>query len=579
MNRVLPRQDDIEHCDVLVIGSGAGGFSSAITARKSGSDVIIIEKEDKCGGTSALSGGFLWIPGNSKNLESGQEQDAADAFRYLSGELSNFFDERRTRAFLENGPDMVEFFETQTEVKFDGSQLPDYHPDEPGASQGRRSIVARPFDIRKLGARMRDLRPPLKSITFLGMMLNSTNEVQHFVNATRSVASASLVVKRLFRHMYHLLAYGRAVHVSSGNTLIARLAKSALDLGIEIRTGCPAKQIIVADGAVAGALVETPNGTRRILARQGVVVASGGFPHDLARRLELFPHETQTGRSVHVSPAPVGNTGDGIRMAETAGAVFSTATAQPAAWIPVSKVPLEGGRFLVFPHLIDRQKPGVVMVDQEGKRFCNEANSYHDVASQMIANCQAYPETAAWMIADSRTLKRYGMGFAKPFPFPTGSLVKRGYLLKGRTIEELAAAAGIDGKGLRAAIDSYNRSASLGEDDLFGRGTGAYNRYFGDQTIERNPCIGPIEVAPFYAIKVTPGDLGTFQGIQTDEFSRAIGPGSAPIEGLYVVGNDAVSIMGGHYPGGGITLGPAMTFGFIAGRHAAQRARAEVVAA
>lgn len=564
----MPDHPQALACDVLVIGSGAGGLSTAITARKNGLDVVVIEKEPFFGGTTAFSGGVLWVPGNHHAKEKGVQDTPEAARRYLQNETGNFFQPDAVDAFLENGPRMLEFFERETEVKFLGTEYPDYHPTVEGGVAVGRSVVAAPYDARNLGAEIARLRPPLRTITFIGMMFNSANnELKHFFKATKSLASAIYVARRLGNHMKDLALYRRGIQTTSGNALVARLARSAFDLGIPIRTGTAARGLWVEDGAVKGAVVEGPDGKTRIAARRGVVLACGGFPHEADRIARLYPHVARGGE--HLSPTPPGNTGDGIAMAEAVGAQFEARYPHASAWMLVSKVPLGAGRTGVFPHLVDRYKPGVIAVDRHGRRFTNEAESYHDVGAAMIRTCEGEDETAAWLVCDHPTIRKYGLGFAKPAPVPVQLYVRSGYLVKGNTLADLARAAGIDSEGLERTVSAFNRGAERGEDPEFGRGSTAFNRYLGDPDHKPNPNVGPIRQGPFYAVKLVMGDLGTFDGLVTDTVGRVLGRDAAPIPGLYAVGNDRASIMGGNYPGGGITLGPMMTFGYITGRHLA----------
>ena len=555
-------------CDVLVIGSGAGGLSTAITARKHGLDVVVIEKEAYFGGTTAFSGGVLWIPGNRHARANGVNDTREAAKTYMRNETGAFFDEAAVDAFLDTGPQMLEFFERETEVKFVPTLYPDYHPDMQGGVDIGRSIVAAPYDARNLGDDITRLRPPLKTITFIGMMFNSSNaDLKHFFNATRSLKSALYVAKRLGSHLKDLALYRRGVQITSGNALAARLAKSALSMGIPIHTNTAAKELIVQNGRVTGVSVTGPQGEMRIDARRGVVLACGGFSHDVARIAKAYPHVKRGGE--HCSPVPKGNTGDGARMAESVGAQVPIRYPQPAAWMPVSRVPMRDGTFGVFPHLVDRYKPGIIGVTRKGKRFTNEANSYHDVGAAMIEACRDEKETAMWLVCDHATIRKYGLGFAKPAPVPLGPLLRNGYLVKGRTLADLAREAGIDAAALEATVRTYNDGAKRGEDREFGRGSTSFNRYLADPEHKPNPCVAPIGDGPYYALKVVMGDLGTFDGITTAVTGEVLDARGAVIDGLYAVGNDRASVMGGNYPGAGITLGPIMTFGYITGRRLA----------
>lgn len=551
-------------CDVLVIGSGAGGLSTAVTAAKHGQKVIIVEKEAVYGGTTAFSGGVLWIPGNP---HCGTNDTRADAVKYMKAETGNLYQADAVETYLDSGPKMLKFFEDETAVKFIPTLYPDYHPDAPGGVEVGRSVLATPFNAAVLGKNLKRLRPPLGTITFMGMMFNSSNaDIKHFFNATKSVTSFAYVTKRLIAHFLEVVRHGRGTSVTSGNALAARLAKSCFDLDIEIHTDTPAKELIIEDAAVRGALVESNGKTLRITATNGVVLAAGGFAHDIKKIQQAYPHLRRGGE--HFSPVPEGNTGDGINLGTSAGGKFETHFPNTSAWMPVSKVPV-GRSFKAFPHLLDRYKPGIVAVLKNGKRFTNESASYHDVGAGLIAACEGEEETACWLIADKPTIRKYGLGFAKPAPVPLGKYLSNGYLKSGKTLSDLATACGIDPVGLTTAIAEYNTDARAGNDPAFHKGATAFNRYLADPDHHPNPCVGPVEQGPYFAVKVIMGDLGTFDGLETTVQGQVLDVESQPITGLYAVGNDRASIMGGNYPGAGITLGPAMTFGYLTGRHLA----------
>ncbi len=574
-------------CDVLVVGSGAAGLVAAITAKSRGLNVVVVEKEPVFGGTTALSGGVLWIPGNNISRNFGQQDSREAMVQYMRNETGNFYNEAAVNAFLDQGPAMVDFLHTQTAMQFVPTLYPDYHPTVAGGVDGGtssgRSILAKPYDIRSLGKEMARLKPPLKTITFIGMMFNSSNaDLKHFFQFTRSLTSAIYVGKRLLSHIKELLLYRRAINVTSGNALAARLAQSAFDLKIPLYTSSPAKQMLMAGGRCVGAEVSSPAGTFKINAKHGVVLACGGFPHDVKRISQAYAHVARgaPNTQAHVSPTPESNTGDGLAMAEAVGAVADIRFEDSAAWMPVSLVPGQQGPqdskpYGVFPHLLDRYKPGVIGVLKNGQRFTNESNSYHDVGAAMIRACAQLDakkygtETAMWLIADAATVAKYGLGYAKPAPMPLWPHVKSGYLAKGRTLAELAANAGLDAAGLQATVASYNASAVNGQDPAFGRGSNAFNRYLADSTHQPNPCVAPVLKAPFYALKLVIGDLGTFDGLQTSVVGEVLKRDGSPIPGLYAAGNDRASIMGGNYPGAGITHGPNMTFGYVTGNHLA----------
>ena len=564
--------------DLIVVGSGAAGLACAITAKKRGLDVVVLEKEPVFGGTTALSGGVLWIPLSQHGRKQNPE-DSVEAVRtYMQAETGRFYDEEAVKCFIENGPRMVDFFERETEMQFIPTLYPDYHPAAPGGVDIGRSILAAPYDIRGLGKDMARLKLPLKTITFIGMMFNSSNaDLKHFFRATKSLTSFLYVARRLANHLKELALYRRAVQVTSGNALAARLAKSALDLDIPILTEKPVKQLMTESDRVVGVLANGPDGEQRITARHGVVLATGGFPHDLTRIATAYPH-VQRGHQ-HLSPTPTSNTGDGANMAEAVGGVVDIRFQEPAAWMPVTRVDFGKGEIGVFPHLLDRYKPGVIGVLANGRRFTNESNSYHDVGAAMAKACAGMKETAMWLICDKATLAKYGLGYVKPAPMPIGSFIRNGYLLEGQTLAELAERACIDASGLEQTVREYNSDAVRGEDPEFGRGSTSFNRYLADPENKPNPCVAPIQQGPYYAVKVVMGDLGTFDGISTSVVGEVLRRDGSPIAGLYAVGNDRASIMGGNYPGAGITHGPNMTYGYVTAHHIADLAAGKGAAA
>jgi succinate dehydrogenase/fumarate reductase flavoprotein subunit len=572
MNAATPSTD---HCDLLVVGSGAGALSAAVTAAHLGLKVIVVEKDAQYGGTTAWSGGWMWVPRNPLAIEAGLVERIEKPLSYLRRELGKKFDEARALAFLNNGPRMVEFFRRHTALQFiDGNAIPDFHGHTIDAALGGRSICAAPFDARPLGDRLHDLKPPLHETTLWGMGIASGTELRHFLNALHKPASFWHVTKLVLRHGRDLLVHRRGTRLVNGNALIGGLAQSAFDLGVQIRVNSPAVRLLQSEGRVTGAVVQTPNGEVSIQARCGVVLATGGFPHDPARKQQLLPH-APTGHE-HWSAGNRGNTGDGLRLGESAGGVVAGDLVQAAALAPVSLMPRPDGSVAHFPHLIERAKPGLIAVTAQGQRFANEANSYHDFMQDLLAATPAGHKPEAWLICDHLFLRYYGLGAVKPAPIPLGPWLKNGYLKRGQSLAELAKACGIDAQALQATVQRYNALAQDGKDRDFGKGETPYNRIQGDAINAtrrglRNPCMGPIERGPFYAVKVVMGSLGTFAGLRVNNHAQVTNAHGLAIPGLYAGGNDLSSMMGGHYPAGGITLGPAMTFGFIAAHHAAGR--------
>ena len=557
------------HYDLIVVGSGAAALSAAVTASVLGLKTAILDKAPVFGGTTAISAGGVWIPCNHLAAQAGVPDSRDAAIRYLEHCAGEHAKKDLIEAFVDHAPEMLRFLEERASVRFTlATGRPDYRPDAPGAALEGRTIHPKPFDGRLLGADIARLRPPLREMTFLGLMIKPGPDLKHFLNALRSFESFRFVARKLARHFRDLLIHRRPMDLSNGNALVARLALSALEHGAHLFTSSAVTALERDDRGVTGVRVANSRGEVRITASRGVVLATGGFSHDAARRTALFPHSAR-GQSHH-SPVPDTLTGDGLRIAEAVGARLNLNQAHAACWAPVSRVPRGDGRFVNFPHLIDRQKPGFIAVTADGKRFVNEASSYHDFGKAMISACEGESEVGAFLIADHRAMRRYGMGAARPYPLPIAEHIRSGYLIRAETPGELARAAGITLDPFLETLDTYNRHAREGRDPEFGKGSNPYNCYNGDQTHHPNACLAPIETGPFYAIRLAIGELGTLLGLDIDASGRVRDHDGNPIPGLYAAGNDASNLMGGDYPGGGATLGPGMTIGYLAARHAAQ---------
>jgi succinate dehydrogenase/fumarate reductase flavoprotein subunit len=555
-------------CDVLVAGSGAGGFAAALTALMHGLDVLMVEKDSVFGGTTAYSAGVIWIPGNARLPLDAREPDKRAARQYLAHHIGNRFDPARTDAFLEAGPRMLELFEREGFAAFSPAPAwADYRPDEPGGSNGGRSLVPDAFDGRKLGAWFDKLRPPVKTMMAFGGMMIGRTDVPHLFRMTSSWRSAAHVAGLVARYRTDRLRHRRGTRLVNGNGLVARLACHALERGVRLWLSAPIVELTREGERVTGAIVAHEGRRITIKARRGVVLATGGFPANGALTRRLYGH--LAGGKNHALLPPASNSGDGVRIAETVGGYLSDNVHQPAAWTPVSLVPQPDGALIPFPHFIDRGKPGVIAVDRRGKRFVNEARSYHEFVPAMIEACRDESVVEAWVVADHAAMRRFGLGAVGPAPVRHGPFLRSGYLKRAGSIETLASQCGIDPAGLSATIERFNAEASGGKDPDFARGEDAYQRFNGWPDQKPNPCLSPLARAPFYAVRVVPGDLATFAGIATNAAAQVIDRSGRAIDGLYAVGGDALSVMGGTYPGAGITIGPAMTFGFIAANHLA----------
>jgi len=568
---------DTNDYDVLVVGTGASGMSAAITAAKQGLKVLVVEKAPVYGGTTARSGGWLWVPGTKLATEQGIHEPSGAARAYLQHEAGSHFDSSRVDAFLENGPKAIDFFTSNTCVQFDMPPIfPDYHAEAPGGLPGGRSMVTRPFDARELGDRIALLAPPVPELTVFGMMLGSGKELWHFLRAFKSFESFFYVAKRFSSHLLDVMRYGRGMTLTNGNALAGRLAKAGMDLDIPVWLSSPVKRLIVEGDAVVGAIVAREGVNIEVRIKRGVVLAAGGFPHDVERRKQLFPH-APTGRE-HFTPSPELNTGDGLRLGESVGGCVDPTIPNAAAWCPTSVLIRKDGTTGVMPHFIDRAKPGVIAVTTDGKRFTNEAFSYHDFVQELVKTCneKGLKEYTCWVICDHKHLREYGLGSVAKFPLPIGKHLSSGYLKSGSSLAELAQVIGVSSSHLTQQVEIFNRDSTVGIDTQFGKGSTAYNRYQGDSLVKPNPCMAPISTGPFYAVKIVVGEIGTFAGLATDSSCRVINKDSQVVKGLYAIGNDAASIMGGNYPGAGITLGPCVTFGYVAGMELSRAPELEI---
>jgi succinate dehydrogenase/fumarate reductase flavoprotein subunit len=562
--------------DVIVLGSGAAGLSAAITARAAGLSVLVLEKTDVFGGSTAVSGGAVWIPGNAGMAALGHDDSREKAMAYLHATVGNHLRTDVVEAFLDEGPRMVRFLEERAGLRLIPRAIsPDYKPELDGAMQGGRSMDPEPFDGRQLGALFPALRSPYASFLVFGGMMVNRKDIDALLSATRSWQGFRHSLGLLGRYAADRLRWKRGTRLVMGNALAGRLLLAAQQAGVVLRRSVAVEALQQRDGRVTGVVVRE-NGTPRVVAANvGIVLATGGFAQNARLREKYLPHA-----EMHRSMSPEGNTGDGIALARTAGAAMQEDYAGPAFWAPVSVLRGKDGSETVFPHLImDRQKPGLMAVNSAGRRFVNEATSYHDFVEGMHRTHNEAPCIPAWLICDKNFLRTYGMGLVRPGGPSLKPFINAGYLVEAPTIAALAARIGVPAGALADSVARMNEAARTGVDPEFGRGASVYDRYLGDPLHQPNPCLGPIEAAPFYAIAVWPGDIGTAAGLRTDARTRLLDAAGQPIPGLYACGNDMASIMGGAYPAAGITLGPGLTFGYIAGQELARAAGVTVPAA
>lgn len=560
-----------ETYDVVVVEAGAGGLAAAIAAAHGGKKVLVLEAASVCGGATAWSGGWLWAPRSILAKAEGVDESIDDVKAYLRAALGDDYDEERVDAFLTAAPEMIEFFHTRTAMQFvPGSKINDIYGDLPHAGTGNRSAGAKPINARKLSNNVhRQLRGQLYETSFLGMGIMAGPDLAGFLSASRgSIRGLWHSAWRVGLHVLDLITHRQGMQLVNGTALVGRLLQAAEDAGVTVRVNAPATALLTDDaGRVSGVEALTPEGRRTFLARGGVMLAGGGFPNDVERRRDRFPR-TPTGAE-HWTLAPETADGSGISLGESVGGVLVQGSSA-GAWCPVSLVPYRSGRTGVFPHIMDRAKPGSIGVVSTGRRFVNEANGYFDYVTAMFEAAPEGEPVQSWQIADARFVRRFPLGMAKPLPVPLFPYLSNGYLVKGRTLAELARKCGIDEKGLVATVEKFNADARAGIDSEFGRGSTPFNRYGGDPTNAPNPSLGALTKGPFYAVKVLPGSFGTFAGLATDGGARVLDTAGAPIAGLYAVGADQANVMGGNYPAGGVNIGPALTFGYVAGRDLAR---------
>ncbi len=548
--------------DVVVVGSGAGGLTAAVVAAKAGLDVVVLESAPVFGGTTAFSGGGVWIPVNHHMKELGVEDSRAEAEAYLKSVLGNFYDAAKIDTYLTNAPRMLDYLERNTEVLLAASTIPDYAPSAPGWKTGRCLLTA-DYDGGRLGADFDRLRPPIPEMGLFHSLQVSPADAMRLQHWSASLANMMFAIRRVGAYALNRLRRRRGRHLSNGNALAGRLLKSAIDAGVTLRNNARARQLELAGGRVTGVVIERPDGgSETVSARRGVVLASGGFGANAALRGK-YVAQAEAGWSLQ----PESNQGDGIAMGVNAGGALNEGNAANGIWVPASALKRADGTLAKYPHLFfDRHCPGSIMVDAAtGKRFVNESFHYQNFGETV----QDKGITRIWMIGDAQAVAKYGMGMAKPAPFSVKPWVRNGYLIEASTITALAERIGVDPAVLDKTVADFNRYADAGRDPDFGRGDDYYSAYMGDAAHKPNPALGALRTAPFYALEIRPSDLSTLAGLDTNIEAQVIGRDGNPIAGLYAAGLDNNTIMRGRYPGGGSSIGPAMTFGYIAARHMA----------
>ncbi|MBV8619396.1 MAG: FAD-dependent oxidoreductase [Curvibacter sp.] len=564
--------DDGQVFDVVVLGAGGAGLSAALFAAIDGASVLVVEKTGHVGGTTALSAATTWVPGTRQGAAVNPEDTLEQAARYLDNAIGERSPRALREAFLAHGREAVDRIEAHSELRYRAyAKHPDYISELDGSTLCGRALEPLPFDGRRLGPLLRLLRPPIPEFTVLGGMMVDRNDINHLLGMTRSWASLRHSARILARHAMDRLRHPRGTRLVMGNALIGRLlyslsrhAKVSLALHSSVSAAGPEQ-----DGLRSLSLQQ--NGQRRtVKVRGGVVLASGGF-----NRHEPWRQERLPGIPPDWCPAAPGHTGQAQELAQGLGACQAPPGLSPAFWAPVSLRRRADGSQAVFPHFVmDRAKPGMITVDQAGERFVNESTSYHLFALAMQEAHRHRPAIPAYLVCDAQALRRYGLGMVRPGGGGLAPFLADGYLVAGPTLEDLGRQLGLPAGALARTVERFNRHADAGVDPDFHRGETAYQHNIGDATAGgRNPNLGRLQEAPFYALRLYPGDIGASDGLRTDAQARLLDAGGQALPGLYAVGNDMSSIMGGVYTAPGITIGPGLVFAYLAARDACARAR------
>jgi 3-oxosteroid 1-dehydrogenase len=532
--------------DLLILGSGVSGMTAALVAAIEGARVLVLESTARVGGTSARSSGTVWIP----------PADDATAASYLDALVGDKADRRLRQAFLSAGPEMVAYLEKHAGLRFRPyTEHPDYRQELPGAASGMRPLEPPEFDGRLLGNEFERVEWPIRELMLFGGMMVTRGEAASLLRAGRSLDATLLGARLLLRYLADRLRHRRGTRLVLGNALVARLYKELLDRSVPVWCEAVTERLVV-DGGVRGAVVRHGSKPTRLRARRGVVLAGGGFPASAALREKYLPRPV-----ARHTAAYEGCVGDTLRLGQEAGGVLGPSGEDNALWFPGSVAARADGSTAVYPHIVlDRAKPGLIAVGRSGLRFTDEAASYHEFTRAMYRT----GNVPAWLVCDRRFLWKYGLGMILPMTVRLGQHLTSGYLRAAGTIEALARAIDVDAAGLAETVRRHNELASTGVDADFGKGGNRYDRANGDPANAPNPCIGPIRQAPYYAVRVEPTPLGTSLGLRTDASARVCDAAGRPVPGLYAVGNDMHSVMGGEYPGAGAQLGAGMAFAYLA---------------
>ncbi|HEY9035521.1 MAG TPA: FAD-binding protein [Pseudomonadales bacterium] len=554
--------------DFLVVGSGGGGMTAALMAHDLGMEALVIEKDERFGGTTAMSGGVIWVPNNHLMKAAGIDDSREEALTYLRKVVGPDVAADRLEAYVDHAPKMLRYLEQHSRVRYNAAvQYADYYAELPGGKPGGRSLDPAPISRRALGDEQNFIRAIPGERVLKRFMLTAVEA--HHVMAS-ALNRTLIILKRLC--LYYLdvpyrLAGKPDARMTLGQGLIGSLRASLLDRRVPISMKTSLQELVMENGRVTGVVAERDGQRVRIEARKGVMLAAGGF----ARNASMRQHYQQAPIGGDWSNANPHDQGDGIRLGQSVGAALEFMSC--AWWTPTYLLPDGSPEALI----VGKSMPGCIFVNKAGRRFVNEAAPYEDVVKgQYAANDQQAPSIPCFMVLDARYRREYTLGNGRILPskmMPDERVPKAyfesGFLQKGETLRHLAGKIGVDAEGLESEIARFNRFAVSGVDEDFHRGETLQDRYYSDANIKPNPTLAPIMEPPFYAITIYPGDLGTKGGLKCDARARVLNEQGDVIPGLYATGNCSGAVMGNSYPGAGATIGPAMTFGYIAARDAA----------
>ena len=547
-----------EVVDVVVVGSGSAAMATALAVKDAGKQPLVLESTELAGGSSAMSGGGAWIPNNPLMRAAGVEDSYEKARTYLDtviGDVGPASSPERRHAFLTEGPRMIELLQRLGVELVYARGYSDYYPEQPGGTPVGRAVEGQRWNMKKLGDWHKNVRGYVP-------MAAHTNEVGAINLAFRSWRGFATAAKVVGFHTIAPMLIGRKP-AGLGNALMGQLFHAARTRGIEIRLRTPLVELVTDGGVVVGVVTERAGKRTRIGARHGVMLAAGGFAKNEEMRRQYHEQPITT----EWTSANPGDTGEALRAGMDVGG--AVALMDDAWWGPSVIHPDGTAGFL----LAERSLPHGMIVDASGARFMNESESYVDAGHHQYERNAVVPAIPAYLVLDSRHRRWYPFGFALPGITPK-KMLESGFMTKADSLEELAQTMGIDAAGLVATAERFSAFARAGKDEDFGRGDSAYDRVYSDPRVTPNPNLGAIDRPPFYAVRIWPGDLGTKGGLLTDEHARVLREDGSVIDGLYAAGNTSASVMGNTYPGPGATIGPALTFGYIGGRHAAaQEAR------